>query len=160
MNNKVPQINFIYDRRKIAAPERKSSLEMRITYNYRQKYISTGIMLYPHQWKNGKITDCPDIIQISRTLDKILKDVRQIIYSMMEEGDIDLAAIPDRLRKQDEAALTFIDFCKQRIAIRQFGKKKDTQERYNRFIRLFTTWGKIREFGDINDRNIISYDKY
>jgi len=56
MNNKLPQITFIYDRRKTASPTRKASVEMRITYNYKQKWPSTGIMLYPHQWKNGKIT--------------------------------------------------------------------------------------------------------
>ena len=160
MNNKLPQISLIYDRRKVASTGRKSSVEIRVTYDYKQKYISTGIMLYPYQWKNGSITDCPDIIQISKTLDKMLKDVRQVIYSMMEEGNIDLAAIPDRLQKQNEATLTFIDFCNQRATIRRYGKKKDTQGRYNRFIRLFTTWGKIREFVDINDKNIISYDKY
>ena len=26
---------------------------MRVTHNRKQKYISTGIMLYPHQWDNG-----------------------------------------------------------------------------------------------------------
>ena len=108
------------------------------------------------EWKYYRL----DIIQISKTLDKMLKDVRQVIYSMMEERNIDLAAIPDRLQKQNEATLTFIDFCNQRATIRRYGKKKDTQERYNRFIRLFTAWGKIREFVDINDKNIISYDKY
>ena len=57
MNNKLPQINLIYDRRKVASTSRKSSVEIRITYDYKQKYISTGIMLYSHQWKNGSITD-------------------------------------------------------------------------------------------------------
>ena len=89
------------------------------------------------EWKYYRL----DIIQISKTLDKMLKDVRQVIYSMMEERNIDLAAIPDRLQKQNEATLTFIDFCNQRATIRRYGKKKDTQERYNRFIRLFTARG-------------------
>ena len=160
MNNKLPQINLIYDRRKTASPVRKSSVEMRITYNYKQKYLSTGITLYPHQWKNGTITDCPDIVQISQTLDKMLGDVRQVIYSMMEEGNIDISTIPDRLKKLHEESITFIGFCKQRAAVRKFGKRTDTQERYARFIRLFEGWGRIKAFSDINDSNIIRYDKY
>lgn len=80
MNNKLPQINFIYDRRKIASATKKASVEMRITYDYKQKWISTGIMLYPHQWKNGKIADCPDIVQISQTLGIIYSELQQGFY--------------------------------------------------------------------------------
>ena len=160
MNNKLPQINFIYDRRKTATPNRKGSIEMRITYAYKQKYIATGIMLYPNQWKNGKIVDTPDIVQISKTLDKMLKDVRQIIYSMMEKGHIDISCISTELHKLNKEEFSFIEFCKQRASIRKFGKKKDTKERYNRFIRLFEQWGKIIKFEDITEKTIIEYDSY
>ena len=79
MINKYPQVSFVYDRRGIAAPDRKSAIEMRISYNGRQKFISTGILLYPSQWKKGTIINCPDAVQISQTLDKLLSDVREII---------------------------------------------------------------------------------
>ena len=45
MNNKYPQVSFIFDRRKVATPTIKSSVDMRICYNYKQKFISTGIRL-------------------------------------------------------------------------------------------------------------------
>lgn len=160
MAKTLPKINFVYDRYKKATAIKKSSVEMRITYNYKQKYISTGIMLYPNQWKNGKIVNCPDILQISQTLDRMLTDTRQIILDMMEDGTIDIANIPEALRKKKQGRISFIEFCNQRVIIRKYGKRKDTQERYNRFIRLFTAWGGIKEFDDINDKNIISYDKY
>ena len=159
MSLKQPQINLVYDRRKAASSTKTSPVELRITHNYKQKYISTGIMLYPHQWKNGKITNCPDIIQISQTLDKLLTDVRQIILCMMQEGEIDISVIPEKLRMMHTGKMSFLEFCNQRAAIRKYGKRKDTQERYNRFIRLFTAWGRIREFEDINDMSILNYDR-
>ena len=160
MNNKFPQISFVFDRRKIATPSIKSSVEMRVCYNYKQKFIATGIKLNSTQWKNGKIVNCPNVIQVSQTLDKMLTDVRQIILDMMQEGSIDIMAIPEELRKMRQGQITFLEYCKQRIAIRKYGKKKDTQERYDRFIRLFTEWGKIKKFEDITDANIIKYDNY
>ena len=63
MINKYPQVTFVYDRRKIASQQRKATVDLRITYNSKQKFISTGIMLYPNQWKKGIITNCPDAIQ-------------------------------------------------------------------------------------------------
>lgn len=160
MINKLPQINFVFDRHKTASPTRKGTVEMRISYNYKKKYISTGVLLYPHQWKNGMIVECTDIVQISQVLDKLLKDVRQIIYKMMEDGYIDLSAIPDRLQDQNSEKLTFLTFCEQRAAVRKYGKEADTQERYSRFIRLFRKWGGIVEFEDITERNIILLDSY
>ena len=160
MNNKYPQISFVFDRRKVASPTVKSSVDMRITYNYKQKIISTGIKLYSTQWKNGKIVNCPDIMQISQTLDKMLSDVRQIILRMLQEGKVDINTIPKELEKLNQPKISFLEFCDQRATIRKYGKKTDSQERYNRFIRLFTAWGKIKEFEDINDKNIIAYDKY
>lgn len=160
MNNKSPQVSFIFDRRKTATPTVKSSVELRITYNYKQKYISTGIMLYSTQWKNGKIVNCPDIMQISQTLDKLLMDVRQVIYEMMERDNIDIFAIPVELERKKRVPITFIEYCTVRAGIRKYGRKKDSQERYDRFIRLFTEWGKIKYFEDLTDKNIISYDKY
>lgn len=160
MNNSVPKITFIYNRYKTATSSKPAVVEMRITYNYKQKYFSTGIMLYPNQWKNGKIVNCPDIVQISQTLDKMLTDVRQIIYDMMNEGNIDIFAIPDKLKALHSDKIKFLDYCDQRAEIRKYGKKKDSQERYDRFMRLFKAWGKIKNFEDITEKNIISYDKY
>jgi site-specific recombinase XerD len=93
-------------------------------------------------------------------LDKLLTDVKQIIYDMANEGNIDIYSIPKRLYKKRQGNISFIQYCNLRAEIRKYGKKRDSQERYNRFIRLFTHWGKIKYFEDINDNNIISYDKY
>lgn len=160
MNNKLPQISFVFNRRKTASPTRKASVEMRITYNYKQKYISSGISLYPNQWKDGKIINCPDIIQVSQILDKLLTDVRQIVYDMLQKNDLDINSIPDELIKRNQPKPSFLEFCNQRAEIRKYGKQKDSQERYDRFIKFFKQWGKIRDFEDIKESNIIAYDKY
>ena len=88
MNTRVPQLNFVFDRRKVATLTRKASVELRVTHNYKQKYISTGIMLSSNQWRDGKIVNCPDIMEISQTLDSILSDVRQIILDMMSNNTL------------------------------------------------------------------------
>lgn len=160
MNTKSPQVVFIYDRYKKANATTKASVEMRITYNSRQKYISTGIMLYPNQWKKGQITNCADIFQISQTLDKMLVNVRQILLEMMDAGNVDIFSIPQKLKELEDGNITFSEFCIMRASVRKYGKTKDSQERYNRFLRLFNEWGKIQDFEDIKESNIIDYDQY
>ena len=160
MNNKLPQIHLIYNRYKKASPTQKAVVEIRITYNRQQKYMSTGVWLYPHQWKNGKIVNCEDIVYISKVLDNIVTRVRNVIIDMMQEGNIDIFSIPRILETTGMEETGFIDFCRQRAAIRKYGKEKDTQERYDRFLRLFSQWGKITRFSDVKDDTIIAYDKY
>ena len=160
MNNKYPKIHLVYDRYKKATPYRQAAVEVRISYDYKQKYISTGIMLYPNQWKNGRIVNSLDMLQISQTLDKLLTDIRQVILDMIQEGNIDIQTIPERLEAKRQRQMGFLDFCNQRAEVRKYGKTADSQERYNRFIRLFREWGKINRFEDITEANIIAYDKY
>lgn len=160
MNNKFPQIHLIYNRYKKASDTQKAVVEIRVTYNYQQKYISTGIWLYPNQWNKGKIANCDNIMQISQTLDSLVSNVKQVLLEMLVEGEINLHSIQDRLNRKALEKMTFIDFCKQRAAIRKYGKEKDSQERYDRFIRLFSAWGKIKGFDDIKDDKIIAYDVF
>ena len=152
-------MTIVYDRRHLAKFNKKAPLEIRVAYDYKQCFISTGIMLYPNQWKNGTVINCPDAMQLCQILNKQLMDIRQVILEMSSEGCIDIFSIVPRLRKKQEK-LDFIGFCEQRASIRKYGKEKDTQERYERFLRLFRAWGGIREFEDITDKNIILYNEY
>lgn len=160
MINKVPQVTYIYDRYKKASPTKKAAIEMRITYDKKQKYISTGISVYPSQWKNGKIINTNVALQLNSVLDKMLIDVNQIIYEMINENNIDIFSIPSRLRQKKNTNITFTSFCEQRVAIRKYGKAEDTKARYDRFIDAFKEWGKITSFSDVTDANIIAYDKH
>lgn len=159
MINKQPQITFVFNRRKNASLTVKSAVEMRITYDYKQKYIATGIMLYINQWKKGKILNCPDILQISSTLDKMLTDVRQILLDMTNEGNIDIFSIPARLKIQRKN-INFLDYCQQRFDIRKYGKASRSIDRYNLFLKVFKEWGGIKRFKDVNELNLIAFDNY
>lgn len=160
MNNKQPQITFIFDRRKTASLTTKAAVEMRVTYNYKQKYFATGIMLYINQWKNGKIVNCPDILEISQTLDKMLTDVRQVLLDMTNEGYIDIFSIPERLNQQKATNILFIDYCYNRFNIRKFGKADRSIDRYDLFLKVLKEWGIIKKFKDVNEANLIAFDKY
>lgn len=153
-----PQIAIIYDRRKTSTPKKKSSVEIRISYKYVQKYISTGVHILPRQWKNGRVVNTPEAQQLNCTIDTMLSNIRTILLDM--GNSIDLSLIPQRLKDKQRGELSFIDFCKERATIREFGKSKDNIGRYTRFLSRFISWGKIKYFTDVTEGAIISYDKY
>lgn len=153
----TPQITLVHNRRK---KEGKASIEIRITLDGKQRYISTGIKVDDSEWRNGEVVGREDSILLNKELSKQVLDIRKVILQMGEEGEMDLSKIKSKLLKLHRGEINFLEFCTERCKVRKYGKALDTQERYDRFLRLFKEWGKIKEFEDINDRNIVLYDKY
>lgn len=155
-----PKITLIYDRYKKASSKKKASVEIRITHDRKQKYISTGIDIYPKEWKKEGVVNTPDAAILNQQLQLLISDIRQVLLDMQREGTVDIFSIPDRIAKLKQGDISLYDFIEQRTNIRKYGKAQDTQDRYERFIRLFKKYGKISTFNDITEANIIAYDKY
>lgn len=96
-----PQVTLIYDRYKKASSLRTATIEVRISYNRKQKYISTGIMVLPSQWRKGRIVNSPNSIMLNMELDNILNKVRQDIYDMYNKGSIDIFSISSKVKNND-----------------------------------------------------------
>ena len=155
----TPILTFVFDRKKRGNSKKEASVELRITYNRKQKYITTGVRLLPKQWRNGRVTDRPDGIEMQRTLDAFMTRARTVVNNMMESGSLSLNEIPSQMAKLIEDRRSFLDYCCERAQVRKYGKAIDTQERFDRFLRWFRKWGQIVFFSDVTDRNILLLDK-
>ena len=158
--NSTPLVALVFNRRHTATTTKEAAVELRVSYQKEQKYMSTGVRLLPKHWRRGMVINRVDAIQLNQTLEKLVVDVRKVILQMMEGGNIDIFSIPDKLKRLRSGNLTFLDFCDTRMKIRQYGKAVDSQERYTRFMKFFRSWGKIVEFEDITDLNIIALDEH
>lgn len=159
-NNMIlPTLAFVFNRRKTASPRKTAPVELRITYRRRQKYISTGVHLFPKNWKRGTVTNRIDAIEIQTSLDRLMRRARRIVSDMAETGTVDLDQIPVLLQFDGVDSMSFIEYCSKRSVIRYYNKSADSAERYERFMRWFRKWGGIRYFRDINESNIMAMDK-
>ena len=160
--NKTPILEFVFDRRKQASTNKEGSVELRITFERKQKYITSGVRVLKKQWHKGTRTVIGrfDATELNKTLEKLVKEVRQVINDMIDEGNIDIFAISDRMKRKKEGNITFIEFCMNRADIRKMNKADDSQARYDRFLKFFVSWGKIVSFDDITDNNIKALDDY
>ena len=55
--NKTPLLEFVYNRKKTAGTNREAAVELRITFERRQKYMTTGIRLLPKHWHRGAVVN-------------------------------------------------------------------------------------------------------
>lgn len=137
MSSSIPQIKLVFDRKKNSSDDKEGIIEIRISYDYKKKYISTGIKVFPHQWKKDIVCNHPDASSLNRIIDKKVIEVRKAILDMIDEENMDILSIPDRIKKINEPKKTFFDFCAQRAEVRKYGKSMDNQKRYDRFLRFF-----------------------
>lgn len=155
----IPILTFVYDRKKQAKPKKEAPVELRITYNRKCKYITTGIRLLPKHWKNGTVTNRIDAKEINDSLGQMMANVRKVINTMSEESELNIAEIKSRLMKLANNDQSFIEYCEKRAKVRTYGKSEDTKERYTRFLKWMCDWGCIKFFSDVTDANVIEMDK-
>ena len=52
---RLPILVWVYDRRKVGSPKKEATVELRITYKGRQKFVSTGVRVLPKQWRHDMV---------------------------------------------------------------------------------------------------------
>ena len=116
----LPTLAFVFDRKKKSSPRKTAPVELRITWHRRQKYISTGVHLFPKNWKGGNVTNRIDAIEIQSSLDRLMRRARRIVNEMAEMGNIDIDQIPVLLQYDGVDSMSFIEYCSKRSVIRYY----------------------------------------
>lgn len=164
----TPVFKFVFDRHGRASKNTEGSVELRITYERKCYYVSTGVRVLKKHWKEpAQIVNRLDAYELQRTLDTFLTHARTLFNNMSEEGTLDIKTLTKtlsgKLQKESSKnfvpAQSFIKFCEERAEIRKYGRSVDSCERYDRFLRWFKQWGVIQTFADITDINVLAMDK-
>ena len=156
----VPKIVYVYDRRHTADKNHKGSIELRITYKRKQKLISTGVTVYPHQWKGGNpyVSGYETSHIDNKNLSTLWNRAHKIVSEQLESGEIDLDSIPKLLKPSEGVGITFLQYIMKRI------EKQSVQEATYRqkvsFYNKLSEYGKIRLFSDISEKAIRDFDEW
>lgn len=163
----TPILKLIFDRNKRASAKKEGSIELRITYNRVQKFITTGVRVLPKHWKNDTVVNRLDAMELQRTLDLFVANSRKTINKLMEEGQFDIGSIVAVLNGKERqrasgnvtGEMLLMDYFRTRAEVRKFGRADDSRERYERFLRWFDKWGGMVTWEDVTEANIIRMDE-
>ena len=158
-NNRMPVVGFVYNRKKTASRKKEAVVEIRVSYDYKKKYLSTGVKVLPKEWRSDMVTGRPDAIELNKALTTMRNKVLKAINDMLEEGCFNIQEIPSRMKRMEDGGKDFYEFCCERAEVRKYGREKDTGERYDRFLRWFRGWGGIKAFSDVTERNVLLMDE-
>ena len=163
----VPTFKLVFDRQKRASVKKEGSVELRITWNRIQRHVTTGVRVLPKQWRNGQVVNRLDALELQRSLDVFVAEARRTVNGLMERGELDMRTVVAVVGNKQYSGAThnvktsrsLLDYMKERMTIRKYGRSKDSQGRYDRFYKWFESWGKILTFDDITEANILQMDE-
>ena len=105
-------LTYVFDRKKVASKVKAGVVELKISSNGKRKYISTGMKLFPKQWSNGSVVGREDWKELNDQLQNIKKKCSEIINQMIEDGTLDIDAVPRRLTESIMQRQTFIEYAR------------------------------------------------
>lgn len=156
----IPTLRFIYNRYGKASDTKDAVIELCITYLGKQKYYSTRVRVFPKEWKKDHVTGRGDAVMLNKLLEKLRNEVWEVIYEMIDNGNIDIFAIPAKLQAKQKVSKEFLAFCKERAEVRKYSKAQDSKERYDRFIRFLESYGRIKSFYDLTEAKVMELDRF
>lgn len=154
----LPTIKFVFDRQNRACNTKMASIELRITFNRKQKFVATGVKCFPGQWDAAH--ECIKSLnsqEDNANLLRIRKKALKIIGAMADSDNIDINAIPSLL-KQKSVDMTFEDYIYQRMTKKPVSDY--TKKAYHVFYSRFVEWGRMRFFSDITEKGIRDWDEW
>ena len=155
----IPNLTFVFDRKKVANKQREASIELKVYANGKAKYISTGIKVYPREWSGGFVNSYRHNWQeINEQLRVIMKKCTEVVTKQAEAGRLDLNALPSLMKEEVISSDTFLAYARERS--RHIYKKVSpgTKEHYELWFRFMEEWKGIVYFTDITERNIEKMD--
>ena len=157
---KVPKVKLVYDRKKRATNTHEGTIELRVLFQCKQKFLSTGVAILPRQWdeKNECVKLRNDATSLNKALSLIKNAAVDLLMEMVQQGIVDLSRL-NEVFKPKVNNLTFLEYIKERIEKRNVGE--NTRERYVSFYKIFVEeYGKIVNFSDITEAGIRDYDEW
>lgn len=98
-------MKLMFDRQKRASKTKEGSIELRITLGRVKKHATTGVRVFPREWRNGHIVNRLDAYELQRTLDMYVAHARKVINDLTERGEFDIDTIVSVINgKQREAS--------------------------------------------------------
>lgn len=115
-----------------------SSVELRVCYQYRQKYFATGVRCLASEWDGRGVRGRKDAAALNARLDDIVRKAREVEERLRERGALSLDGFAKLMRANGDKgaadARGFWEFCEERVAVRSHGRTRWTEVRYRRLL--------------------------
>lgn len=151
---------IIWDHRGRTDATGKGQLEIRITYERKSSYFSTGIKVRKSEFVAGRIANCVGADELNKRLEIIYSKVLACVNACVRDN---IAVSIEYLRRQvwqvvedNSDKPTFIEWTEKQISL--LGLKESTEHHYYTLVRRLIEYGRMQRWHDITVENIVNFD--
>lgn len=153
---------LIFDRRKWCKLKKKGIIEVRVTFERKTIYISTGVCVRKGEWAAGQIVNRPDASILNKRIIAIYERVSQEADKCVKGvATFDTASIKQEIGKIAETYSTeptFINWIEQQIPL--LGVSEGTTKHYEPLVTRLTEWGQMTRWQDVTVENVSNFDAW
>lgn len=153
-------VAFIHGRKEKVRGNDYGRIEMRLTLQRRQKYISTGFRCGWDEWDGQRVCNRPDSMEINNLLSDLMRRLREIEQDLRARSMLSLDNIQARLEQRSETGSMELEkYFSERIEVRSYGKGRTTGLRYRRAVEALTHACRVRWLDDFGELQVVKLDK-
>lgn len=153
---------LIFDRRGWCKTKKKGIIEVRVTFDRKTIYISTGVLVRKGEWAAGQIVNRPDASILNKRIIAIYERVSLEADKCVKDGSLfNTANLKQEIGKISEtytAEPTFIQWIEKQIPL--LGVSDGTEKHYNPLVTRLTEWGQMTRWQDVTVENICNFDAW
>lgn len=153
---------LIFDRRGWVKQKKKGIIEVRVTFDRKTIYISTGVCVRKGEWAAGQIVNRPDADILNKRIIAIYERVSQEADKCVKGvANFDTASIKQEIGKIAETYSTdptFIIWIEQQIPL--LGVSEGTTKHYEPLVTRLTEWGQMTRWQDVTVENVAGFDAW
>lgn len=143
-------VKIVFDRRRSASRTKNGTVEIEIYQNRKRKWISTGVRVRAHEWRNGMVVGRVDAPELNVRI----QSKYQQVLSVFENGDRDISM----MRPEHFGKMSFLDWLDAQIEAR-VDLRESTRCAHRQMARHLREFGRIQCFGDLTTRNVALWDE-
>jgi len=148
-------LSFINTRKAEKGSKTPQIVELRITYERKTKYVSTGIKVPPFYFRNERVSPSyPNAKAINDKLTNLRSKAEAIVFQMEEQGFIDIEYLPTAI-KADSVNKTFWEYIEEQASLKDV--RETTRKRYDTFLRQIKKWKMFRTFSELNVTELMRF---
>lgn len=156
----IASTRIVFDRRKTATKKISAPVYIEVSYGSSRNFYNTGIRVRKDQFRNDKVCNCGQQEEYNDRIDIIRNTIIDYINAKLENGEkFSLTALREYMDDKGAASKknSFLTFMYNRIYERKISE--GTRKGHLSVYHILKRWGRIRDFSDITQGNIMLWNE-
>ena len=157
---KIANTRIVFDRHNIASKKTTAPVYIEVTFDKVRNFYNTGVKVRKDQFRNDRVCNCGQQVEYNNRIDIVRNTIIDYINTKLENKEVfTLAGLKEYMNTNSSVSKrdSFLSFMYKRIYERKISES--TRKGHLSVYHILKRWGKIRNFSDITQGNVLLWNE-